>query len=219
MITKTRLTLAGALLAASVGFANAQNPADRDTHHPDGQVAAPAQGPAMPPAQGPMTNAPAKPPGMGMGMGGQGGQGMTMGGDMAKMMAMMQMMHGGTMPMSMGPAGMRPLEHIEGQLAFYKTELKITDAQGPQWNAFAATIRDNATKLRQAMMQGMQANEAPKSTELIQRRIASLTVQLDAMKAVQATAKPLYDVLSSEQKKTADELMAQHFQAMRAGGM
>jgi len=35
-------------------------------------------------------------------------------------------------------------EHVEGRLAFLKTELKITDAQLPLWNAFAEAARGNA---------------------------------------------------------------------------
>jgi hypothetical protein len=27
--------------------------------------------------------------------------------------------------------------HVEGRIAFLKTELKITEAQSPQWNQFA----------------------------------------------------------------------------------
>ncbi len=34
--------------------------------------------------------------------------------------------------------------HFEGRLAFLKTELKITDAQGSLWNAYASAARDNA---------------------------------------------------------------------------
>ena len=200
MTTKTGLTLAAILLAASAGFANAQTAPAADPHHPAGQ----------PPA-GAMPGGPGQPGGMGA----SGGQGMMMGGDMAKMMSMMQMMHGGMMPVGAGPGAMRPLERIEGQLAFFRTELKITDAQTPRWNAFAETIRGAATRLRQAM----EAKPAATAPEQLERRTAMLTAQLDAMRAVQTTAKPLYDALSDEQKKTADELMAQHFVAMRAGGM
>ena len=219
MTATTRFTLATAVLAASVGFANAQTTPAPDPHHPADQGAGQVQRPGMPPGQGPMGRGPVKPGGTGMGMGAQGGQDMMMGGDMAKMMAMMQMMRGGMMPMGMGPAAMRPLQHIEGQLAFYKTELKITDAQTAQWNAFADTIRDNATRLRQAMMQAMEAKETATALDMMQRRTAMLTAQLDVTKAVQATAKPLYDALSADQRKVADELMAQHLQAMQAGGM
>ena len=51
----------------------------------------------------------------------------------------------GTMQMMMGQGGMDHFammatgmsEHVEGRLAFLKTELKITDAQLPLWNSFA----------------------------------------------------------------------------------
>jgi LTXXQ motif family protein len=59
------------------------------------------------------------------------------------MMGMMRMMMGqdcrGSMPMMAAMAG-----HVEGRLAFLKTELKITDAQLPLWNAVAVAIRASA---------------------------------------------------------------------------
>jgi hypothetical protein len=45
-------------------------------------------------------------------------------------------------------------KHIEGRLAFLKTELKITDAQLPFWNSFAQAVRDSATAM-QAMPHAM----------------------------------------------------------------
>jgi LTXXQ motif family protein len=44
--------------------------------------------------------------------------------------------------------------HVEGRLAFLKTELKITDAQLPLWNAVADAIRANAETMG-AMSDGM----------------------------------------------------------------
>src|SRR6185437_1141283 len=66
---------------------------------------------------------------------------------------MMGMMSGGMMPHRgmlgsrnmMLMKGMMAARHLEGRLAFLKTELKITDEQTPQWNAFADTVRTNAT--------------------------------------------------------------------------
>jgi len=46
---------------------------------------------------------------------------------------------------------MMPSEHVEGRIAFLKTELKITDAQLPQWNAFADALRNSAGQMRAAM--------------------------------------------------------------------
>ncbi|ORE90722.1 Spy/CpxP family protein refolding chaperone [Aurantimonas sp. 22II-16-19i] len=36
------------------------------------------------------------------------------------------------------------LHRVDGRLAFIRTELKITDAQMPAWNAFAEAVRSAA---------------------------------------------------------------------------
>ena len=66
-------------------------------------------------------------------------EGMPAGG-MPGMAGMMRMMMGQS---GMGGMGMMT-GHVEGRLAFLKTELKITDAQLPLWNAVADAIRTNA---------------------------------------------------------------------------
>ena len=53
------------------------------------------------------------------------------------------------MRMMMGQNGMSMMaKHIEGRIAFLKTELKITDAQLPLWNAFAQAMRDDASTMQ-----------------------------------------------------------------------
>lgn len=137
-----------------------------------------------------------------MPMGQAGGASAMMGGDMAQMRDMMQMMRGGMMPMGMGMAGGRPFQHIEGQIAFYKTVLKITDAQEPLWNAFADALRANASHLQQAVAKATEAKEAVAVPEQMERQIALLTVLLDTMQSMQAAAKPLYAALTDEQKRS-----------------
>src|SRR5215467_1255550 len=88
---------------------------------------------------------PAPPAAAGTGMPG----GMAAGGDMP-MMGMMRMMMGRD---GMGMMGAMA-RHVEGRLAFLKTELKITDAQLPLWNALADAIRANAKSMG-AMAEGM----------------------------------------------------------------
>jgi hypothetical protein len=149
--------------------------------------------------------------------GAQSDQHAMMEGGMSHMMAMMHMMHGQGMPMDMGMAGMQPVRHIDGQIAFYKAELKITDAQSPQWNLFADTLRGSATRLHETMAHGTDAKDVAAAPERMQRRITTLTAQLDAAQAVLAAAAPLYAVLTDEQKKVADELMAERMTAMRGG--
>jgi hypothetical protein len=211
MMTKTRLALAAAALVASLDLAYAQPaPADHDAHHP------PVQGAVPPAGMQPMGRGPGGKPGTMQPGAMMGNQGMMGGG----MMAMMQMMRDGMMmPMGMGPNAMQPFAHLDGQFAYWRAELHLTDAQGPQWDAFAKAVRDNAGKLQPAMMTAMQTNGELTAPDQLDRRLAFLTAQVDAMRAVQAAAKPLYDALTADQKKVADGLMAEHMLGMRARGL
>src|SRR6516162_2740602 len=116
----------------------------------------------------------------------------------------------GGMPMMrmMSQDGMHVMtEHIEGRLAFLKTELKITDAQLPLWNAFAQAMRDDA-----GMMQAMPhpiigMNKAATLPNKLATRETMLEAQLEAMRKLKAAADPLYTALDTDQKKTADDIM------------
>jgi hypothetical protein len=218
MAMKT-LALAVAALAVGTAVASAQPAQAQDPHHPgtDGAGSTQTKPVAPPSLQRPAARGPMQPGAMPMQ---PGGQGMMMGGDMAQMMTMMQMMQGsGMMPMGMGLRGGDPFRHIEGQIAYYKAELKITDAQATEWNAFADALRTNATHLQQAMMKAKEAQAAVTAPEQMERRIAMLTELRDAMQTMLAATKPLYATLSDEQKRVADELMAEHMMTMRARGM
>ena len=140
----------------------------------------------------PAASAAATTPGMPMGMG--GGQ-----------MSGMGMM--GPAMMGQGGVGMMA-EHVEGRLAFLKAELKITDAQLPLWNTFAAAMRDNA-KAMQGMQGGMMMGMTQAATlpDKLAAGEKTLGTRLDAVRKLKAAADPLYAALSVDQKKTADEIM------------
>ena len=99
-------------------------------------------------------------------------------------------------------------EHIEGRLAFLKTELKITEAQLPLWNAFAEAARGNAKAVEDVMQGGIvgssQSAALPAKLAL---REKMMTVHLEALRKLKAALDPLYAALSTEQKKTADTLV------------
>lgn len=205
MTTRHRAAMVAAALMAATGLAQAQSTQDHQAHHPAADNAPSAQ---TPPA--PQSAMPARP---------SGSPGMMMGGDPS---AMMQRMHGMMPPGGMmGPGGMRRLQHIEGVLAYVRAELHITDAQAPQWNAFADAMRGNAALLRQAMARSASQADAsappPPAPEQMERRIAFMSTRLEAMRSVLPAAKSLYAALTDEQKKTADAMMAEHVMMMRRG--
>lgn len=144
-----------------------------------------------------------------MGQGGMAGmRAGTMGGGVAGM----------GMPDMGSPAGPRSgmpvLRHIEGQIAFYRAELGITDAQSAAWNRFADALRTGAKGLQGAAQGLTQAGAQPALPDQMARRRQFLSAQLDAMQTVEPAATALYTVLSPEQKKLADEMMADHLRRM-----
>jgi LTXXQ motif family protein len=111
----------------------------------------------------------------------------------------------GMMRMMMGQNGMAG--HTEGRIAFLKTELKITDAQQPLWNAVADAMRATAKDLPEMpnCMSMMQSSGS--LPEKLAIREKAVTEHLEALRKLRSAVEPLYATLSDDQKKTADRLM------------
>ncbi len=130
------------------------------------------------------------------------------------MMNMMEMMR--TMRM-MGPGttGMATIDRIEGRIAFLRTELKITEAQTSAWNAFANALRANAKKLgevRASMMPPSAAGQqqAPTLIERLDAQERWMLARLEGTRTMKSALSTLYESLSDDQKKSANELLAPH---------
>jgi LTXXQ motif family protein len=118
---------------------------------------------------------------------------------------------------AMGGRGMpgtmcRTDEHIDGQLAYLKTELKITPEQTVQWNVFADVFRTD--KEKNARLCKSTENDQTRSMmmsaslpDALEMMAVRLTARLESLRAMEAAIRPLYAVLNPEQKKTADEIM------------
>ena len=128
-------------------------------------------------------------------------------------------MHGGMFGLFGG-------RHIEGKLAFAKTELGITEAQEPQWNALADAVRSGAERMKalrdEARAERKAAAEAsegrpsrPDLTERLDRMEKQAEARLQTLKEVNAALKPLYASLSDEQKQSVQELIGRRHHARR----
>lgn len=195
------LALSVAMIGFSpVAFAQTASPTttpdqQHSAHHPESDAAAtPAPAPASDPGSamggqtGPMMNG-------GMMSGGMSGGAMMNGGMGQMMMAMM------------GDRGAMMVDRVEGRLEFLKGQLKITDAQMPQWIRFADALRSTATSMsgmQQQMMQGGMPASLPDRIDLHEQM---LSAHLDRVKDIKAALDPLYAALSDEQKKLADQLI------------
>ncbi|HEY7610328.1 MAG TPA: Spy/CpxP family protein refolding chaperone [Alphaproteobacteria bacterium] len=95
----------------------------------------------------------------------------------------------------------------ERHLAALKAELKITEAQTKQWDAYAAAVRDAAKAMieqRKAMMEKAGTATLPQRLDLHE---AMLVSHLEQLRKTKAAATALYAVLSDDQKKIADGAM------------
>jgi hypothetical protein len=104
-----------------------------------------------------------------------------------------------------------PGRHIEGRLAFLKTELKITDAQAPLWDKVAETMRAEVKERREAFEKMRADHDQPKTLiERLEMRERFGEARVKDTQLFLAALKPLYDSFSADQKKSADELFARH---------
>ena len=97
-------------------------------------------------------------------------------------------------------------DHVEGRIAFLKTELRISDSQMPQWSAFAEALRTNAKRmgeLRDIMTHG-EGDSAPNRLDRMEKMMEAMTT---AVKTTKSALVPLHSVLTNEQKKVADQLI------------
>lgn len=120
--------------------------------------------------------------------------------------------------------------HVEGSLAFIKTELKITDAQGSAWNNFADAYRAFAASKPAMMMQGggmmsggmtggesggmaqgnsamPQGRSAMSYPDRMKAHMQMMEEHVEAGKKFAPAAEALYASLTAEQKKAADDLL------------
>jgi periplasmic protein CpxP/Spy len=119
-----------------------------------------------------------------------------------------------TPPPATAPAS--PQDDVEQRIHSLQTELRITDAQMPQWNGFAQAMRDNATstdtlfRQRASTAQSMNALDNMKSYAQVARAYADNTEKL--LTAFEA----LYGVFSDQQKQSIDTMFRQ--QATQSAG-
>lgn len=192
-----RIATFAALLVASPAFAQAPAKDENHSAHHPATEAAPARPSPAPSGMG----------GMMMMGSGQDAGGMTAGGMMkGDMHRMMAMKHGGQMAM--------PMRHTEGRIAFLKAELRITPAQESKWTAFADAVRAGTRGTDK--MPAMMADKAKGSTApaMLESYEQVLSGRLDAVRATRAAFLPLYESLTLEQRKIADELLASPMSVM-----
>jgi LTXXQ motif family protein len=201
-----RTTIAKSLMPALFGFAlMSVATASADEQHHESDVTNPAPSATMPAQPGTTPSTQMMAPMMNMMSPSTSGM-PTMNMPIMNMMGQggVGMMGSGAMPME----GMPDMgAHLEGRIAFLRAELGITDAQMPQWEAFAKALRDSAAKIKQAQAAAPLSAEPASFLQHAELQERVLSARLEGLKAVKAAFAALQAVLSEDQKRTAETLL------------
>jgi hypothetical protein len=101
--------------------------------------------------------------------------------------------------------------HIEGHIAYLKAELKITPAQEALWEKVADAMRQQAKTMESAMGQMRGKHDQQESAiEHMEGMAKFAQLHAEGSQRMLTAFRPLYDSLSPDQKKAADELFAHH---------
>lgn len=100
----------------------------------------------------------------------------------------------------------RRADSVERRINDLHSQLKITDQQSRQWDAFAQTMRDNAQNTGQAFHERSQKLSSMSAPDAMKSYADLTQMHADNMKKLSSSFSDLYAVLSDEQKQTADIL-------------
>jgi hypothetical protein len=109
----------------------------------------------------------------------------------------------------------RLTDRVEARLAYIRTALKITAAQQLQWDAYAGVLRRQAGMMEKRMQErraqfdkGATERRRPSLVERHEHQRERMIQASQRMDELLAVEKPLYAVLTPEQQRIADEVLA-----------
>ncbi len=110
-------------------------------------------------------------------------------------------------PQTAAPAS--PQEAAKQRLQGLQAELHITDAQMPQWSAFAQAVQDNAASTDARFRQRANATQSMNALDNMKSYAQVVRTYADDTENLSAAFEALYGVLSDQQKQTIDTLFRQ----------
>jgi hypothetical protein len=108
-------------------------------------------------------------------------------------------------------AAFDPGRHIEGRIAYLKTELKITDAQAPLFDKLANVMRENAKAMGDtAQSLRGDPNQPRTAVARLEARVKFAQLRADGEAKMLTAFRPLYQAMNPDQQKAADEMFERH---------
>jgi protein CpxP len=94
-------------------------------------------------------------------------------------------------------------QRVEDRIAYLHQQLKITSQQDPQWNAFADVMRSNGDTMTK-LFEERRANKNISALDDMKQYAEITQANADGTKKLLDAFQPLYDSMSTDQKKLAD---------------
>jgi protein CpxP len=95
-------------------------------------------------------------------------------------------------------------DRVEQHITQLRAQLGITPAQQPQWDQFAAVMRDNAKAMSQTMEQRGARFAAMNASENMQSYAQIAQQHAQDVQKLATAFQPVYESMSDDQKKLAD---------------
>ncbi|MEP6896899.1 MAG: Spy/CpxP family protein refolding chaperone [Rhodanobacter sp.] len=108
--------------------------------------------------------------------------------------------------MAMSHHAQKRADVVEQRISDLHGKLMITDQQSKPWDAFAQTMRDNASKTRDAFRDRSQKLPSMNADDSMKSYAALVEQHAENMRKLSSAMSDLYAVLSPEQKQTADAM-------------
>ncbi|HEV2265363.1 MAG TPA: Spy/CpxP family protein refolding chaperone [Stellaceae bacterium] len=99
-------------------------------------------------------------------------------------------------------------QFVAGRIAFLKAELKITPQQEAQWSNVAEAMRVNAKAIDAARAQKPEGPQT--AVQALEARSRFADTMAKNTERMLTAFRPLYQTLSPDQQKMADEILAEH---------
>ena len=95
----------------------------------------------------------------------------------------------------------------QGRVAFLKAELAITDAQSKAWEAYAEALKKNLQNMQDMRQPMMSAMMGKTPVERLDAHLTAMENRLKVLKDVKPALGALYQTLSDDQRKKADQVL------------
>ena len=117
---------------------------------------------------------------------------------------------GSTKPPAAAAATSSKPQTVEQRIAMLKTSLKITPDQEPKWDKVATAMRENAAAMDKLVKEKQAKEQNITAVDDLKTYQDFTQAHLDGLKNLIPDFKALYDSMSAEQKKNADQVFQKY---------